>query len=343
MSLPDKMKAIIIPKHGDVDVIELADVRLPTQQPGEVLVKVGYAGVNFIDTYMRKGLYPAQSFPFRIGQESSGTVVRPPSDASVLAEGEFKKRGIQEGAKVIARYTGSLAEYISVPWKDVHSLPSNIPLRDGAAVIIQGLTALTFATEAHNIQAGETILIHTIAGGFGLILAQIAKARGATVIGTTSTEEKAQFAKTYTGADHIILYTKEDTVKRVLQITQGEGVHAVFDGVGKDTFDSDFEMLRRKGTLISLGNASGPVPPFPPLKLTPKNIKLLRPTVANYIYTPSEFSHYVETFFSLVSSGAVKFKIFKEYPFTAEGVRQAQIDITGHSTIGKLVVKVSDD
>lgn len=117
----------------------------------------------------------------------------------------------------------------------MHGLPPSISLQDGAALIIQGLTALTFATEAHNIQAGETILIHTIAGGLGLILAQIAKARGATVIGTTSSEEKAAFAKEHTGADHVIIYTKEDTVKRVLEITKGDGVHAVFDGVGKDT------------------------------------------------------------------------------------------------------------
>ena len=131
-------------------------------------------------------------------------------------------------------YTGSFAEYISVPWSRAFALPSSISLRDGAALFIQGLTALTFSTESHNIQSGETVLIHAIAGGLGLIFSQIAKARGATVIGTTSSPEKAELAKKY-GADHVILYTQEDTVKRVLEITNGEGVHAVFDGVGKDT------------------------------------------------------------------------------------------------------------
>ncbi|EJC98614.1 NAD-binding protein [Fomitiporia mediterranea MF3/22] len=342
MSFPEKIKAIQVPKHGDVDVIELAEVPFPKQQPGEVLIKVAYAGVNFIDTYMRKGLYPAKSFPFGIGQEASGTVVALPTDQSVLADEEFKKRGLTGSAKVIARYTGSFAEYISVPWKDVYSLPPSIPLRTGAALIIQGLTALTFMTEAHPIQKGETILIHTIAGGLGLFFLQIAKARGATVIGTTSSKEKAELAKKY-GADHVILYTEEDTVKRVLEITGGEGVNAVFDGVGKDTFDANFELLRRKGSLVSVGNASGPVPPFPPLKLTGKNIKLTRPTLMNYIVTPSEISSYIQELYKLIESSSIKVNIFKEYPFTAEGVRQSQVDITGRSTIGKLLIKVSDE
>ncbi len=145
-----------------------------------------------------------------------------------------------------------------------------------------GLTALTLGTEAYNIQKGDTILIHTVAGGLGLLFTALAKSRGATVIGTTSTPEKAEIAKSY-GADHVILYTKEDTVKRVLEITGGEGVHAVFDGVGKDTFLANFDLLRRKGTLVAVGNASGPPDPISPLKLSPKNIKLVRPRYAYHL------------------------------------------------------------
>ena len=137
-------------------------------------------------------------------------------------------------SSLVQASTGSFAEYISVPWNKVIPIPSSISLRDASALVTQGLTALTFVTEAHNVQAGETILIHTVAGGLGLIFAQLAKARGATVIGTTSSVEKAGFAKKH-GADHVIIYTQEDTVKRVLEITGGEGVHAIFDGVGKDT------------------------------------------------------------------------------------------------------------
>ncbi|KAI5118257.1 hypothetical protein M0805_008191 [Coniferiporia weirii] len=278
MPFPATIKSIIVPKYGDVDVIELADVPFPQHKPDEVLVKVNYAGVNFIDTYMRAGLYPAAEFPFRIGQEGAGTVVGLPTDSSVLADEQYKKRRFAEGARVIVRYTGSFAEYVSVPWAKVNVLPPSISLRTASALPVQGLTALTFMSEAHNVQAGETVLVHTVAGGLGLLFAQIAKARGATVIGTTSTAEKAALARAH-GADHVILYPLENTVERVLALTGGEGVHAVFDGVGKDTFDNNFLLLRRKGSLVSVGNASGAVPPFPPLKLTGKNIKLTRPTL----------------------------------------------------------------
>lgn len=189
--------------------------------------------------------------------EGSGTVVRLPTDQTILNDERYKKRGIQIGANVLVvsheikiasflrlrlitypqRMKGTFAEYVSVPWHNVARLPASISLKIAAAGALQGLTALTFITEAHNVQAGETILVHTVAGGLGLIFAQLAKARGATVIGTTSTEAKAELARAH-GADHVILYTKEDTVKRVLELTNGEGVHAVFDGVGKDTYVS---------------------------------------------------------------------------------------------------------
>ncbi|OAX39526.1 NAD(P)-binding protein, partial [Rhizopogon vinicolor AM-OR11-026] len=152
---------------------------------------------------------------------------------------------------------------------------------------------------------------------------------------------KAALAKA-NGADHVILYKNEDTVARVLEITNGEGVHAVFDGVGKDTFDSNFLMLRRKGTLVSVGNASGAVLPFPPIKLVQKNLKLLRPTMNNYTYTEEEVFYYGNALFFLLADGTLKTQVFKEYPFTTEGVRQAQIDLTSGKTTGKLVVKVSD-
>ncbi|CAK5264327.1 unnamed protein product, partial [Mycena citricolor] len=148
--------------------------------------------------------------------------------------------------------------------------------RDAAAASSQGLTALTFIEEAYKVKKGDVILVHTVAGGLGLLFAQLIKHRGATVIGTTSTKEKAELAKA-NGADHVILYKDEDTVKRVLELTDGQGVDAVFDGVGKDTFDSNFVMLKRKGTLVSVGNASGAVPPMAPLRLVEKNLKLVRP------------------------------------------------------------------
>ncbi|KLO09266.1 NAD-binding protein [Schizopora paradoxa] len=341
MSFPSTIKAIVAPKHGDVDVIDIVELPFPKQQPNEILVKVKYVGVNFIDTYQRKGLYPAKSFPVRLGTESSGVLVGLPTDEKVLNDPEYKKRGFSDGVNVAVRYQGSMAEYVSVPWHQVQPIPPSIDLLTAAAALLQGLTALTMMCESHDVKKGETILVHTVAGGLGLIFAQIAHARGATVIGTTSSKEKAELAKKH-GADHVILYTEEDTVQRVLEITNGEGVEAVFDGVGKDTFEGNFKVLKRKGTLVSVGNASGAVPPFPPLKLTEKNLKLLRPTLNNYVVTPEESYYYTTELFKLIENGTVKINVHKVYPFTAEGAKQTQIDITGRGTTGKLVIQVSE-
>jgi NADPH2:quinone reductase len=199
-------------------------------------------------------LYPLKEFPAIIGTEMSGTILALPTDPAVLEDPEFKKRGFAVGAKVAAvgvlllhasinnghrnqgggGVFGLHADYVSMSWKGVHMLPPSVSTQIGAAALLQGLTALTFIEEAHKVQKGETILVHTVAGGLGLLFAQLIKARGATVIGTTSTQEKAELAKA-NGADHVILYKDEDTVQRVLELTNGVGVDAVFDGVGKDT------------------------------------------------------------------------------------------------------------
>jgi len=342
MSFPSTVQSITIANAGDFDVIEKTVQPFPQQPAGHVIIKVQYAGVNFIDTYFRKGLYPVDKFPYTLGQESAGTVVALPTDEVSLNDEEFKKRNIKLGIKAIGYYSGAFSEYVSLPWYRVFPIPGTVSVKTGAASLLQGLTALTFLTEAYSVKKGDTILIHAIAGGFGLVASQIAKTRGAIVIGTTSTEEKAELAKAH-GADHVVLYRTEDTVQRVLEITNGEGVAAVFDGVGKDTFDNNFKLLKRKGTLVSLGNASGAVPPFSPLKLSEKNLKILRPVLPNYIYTPEEGRLYSAEMFDLISKGSVKINIFKEYPFTAQGVQNAQKDITGGKTTGKLLIKVSDD
>ena len=202
----------------------------------------------------RKGLYPISNFPYVLGSESAGVIAGLPTDAAVLNDPEYQKRGYKEGARVavvrpilmscyadstihntMQQSSGGHAEYMSIPWKNVHPVPDTVSTRTAAAVLLQGLTATSFTEEAYNVQKGDVILIHTVAGGLGLLLSQIAKSRGATVIGTTSTEEKATLAR-QNGADHVIIYKQENTVQRVLEITNGEGVHAVFDGVGKDTY-----------------------------------------------------------------------------------------------------------
>lgn len=341
MSYPSTIQAITISKTGGPEVVEKREIPFPKVDPSHLVVKIQYLGVNFIDTYYREGIYAASGFPFVIGKEASGVVVGLPTDESVLNDPDYKKRGYKEGSRVAVDCLGSHAEYASAPWKTVYVVPESVSSLTAVSALVQGLTAISFMEEAYNVQKGDIILIHTVAGGLGLLMTQLAKSRGATVIGTTSTLEKAALAKA-NGTDHVILYKSEDTVARVLELTNGEGVHAIFDGVGKDTFESDLVMIRRKGTLVSVGNASGAVPPFPPIKLAQKNVKLLRPTMNNYTYTPAETLHYGNALFSLLANGTLKTQIFKEYPFTTEGVRQAQIDLTGGKTTGKLVVKVSD-
>ncbi|TFY77519.1 hypothetical protein EWM64_g6493 [Hericium alpestre] len=341
MAYPKTIKAVGIHKTGGVEVIEDLELPFPEVKPDHLLIKVQWGGVNFIDTYLRSGLYPTPFLPLPIAKEVAGVIIELPTDASVLNNPQYQKRGFKKGGSVAVDVTGGLKEYVSAPWDVAYPLPDGISTRTAAASVLQGLTALTLLTESHNVQKGETVLIHTVAGGVGLLMAQIAKARGATVVGTTSTPQKAELAKQH-GADHVILYKQENTVQRVLEITGGEGVHAIFDGVGKDTFDSDFEMIRRKGTLVSFGNASGPVPPVPLLKLTPKNVKLLRPTVSNYTATVEERDYYGAQLFKLIADGDLKINVHGEYPFTAEGVRQAQLDLVGGKTAGKLVIKVSE-
>jgi len=339
MSLPPSVEAITIAKNGGLEVIEKIHLPFPEVNPGDVVIKVEYCGVNFIDTYYREGLYKYQTFPGILGKETSGTIISLPTEESVLNNEAYKNRGFKVGGKVAADYLGTHATYISVPWKVVYPVPDAISTQVAAAALLQGLTAITFFEEAYKVKKGDTILVHTVAGGLGLLFAQLGRRVGATVIGTTSTATKAELARK-NGANHVILYRTEDTVKRVLEITNGEGVDAIFDGVGKDTFDNNFKIIKRKGTIVSVGNASGAVEPFSLFRLVEKNIKLLRPTMTNYVFTAEEGAHYGKLLFELVEKGELEIKIFKEYPFTAEGVKEAQSDLTGGKTTGKLIIKV---
>ncbi|KAH9929830.1 NAD-P-binding protein [Fomitopsis serialis] len=334
MSFPKTIQAIAINKNGEVDVINKEAVPFPEHVPGNVIVKVNYGGVNYIDTYFRKGLYPTKSFPHTLGLEASGTIAALPTDEKVLNNEQYKKRGFKVGDRVAIYTAAAHAEYTSVPWVKVFAVPNNVSLLIAGAAVVQGLTALTFITESYDVKKGDYVFVHTVAGGLGLLFAQLAKHRGAIVIGTTSTQEKADIAKEH-GADHVILYP----------ITKGEGVHVIYDGVGKDTFEDNFKFIQRKGTIVCLGNASGAVPPFPPLKLVEKNVKLLRPSAGNYIVTPEESLQYGTELFQLIASGVAKISVYKEYPFTADGAREAQTDLTqrGGKTFGKLVIKIADE
>ncbi|KAI6048064.1 hypothetical protein EDC04DRAFT_2621283, partial [Pisolithus marmoratus] len=341
MAYPSTIKAVTIAKTGGPEVLEKTEIPFPALKPSELVIKVDYFGINFIDTAYRRGIYPPNEFPFVMGVEATGTIIFLPTDPAVLSDPDYQKRGYKQGSRVAVDAPNSHAQYISVSWKTLYPVPENIPARTAAASLIQGLTAISFMEDSYNVRQGDIILIHTIAGGVGVLMCQFAKYRGAIVIGTTSGKEKAELAKS-NGADHVIIYKEEDTVARVLEITNGEGVHAIFDGVGKDTFEANFRMIRRKGTLVSMGGASGAVPSFPPLKLCEKNVTMVRPRMSNYTYTPSESLYYGNALFTLLSNNTLRPLIHKEYPFTTEGAREAQIDLIGGKTVGKLLMKVSD-
>ncbi|KAI0340769.1 NAD-P-binding protein [Trametopsis cervina] len=343
MSFPETIQAITFSKHGGVEVLEKTTLPFPQQKPHEILFKVIYGGVNMIDTYFRKGLYPVPSFPQVTGVEVSGIIVKLPTDPKVLENEYFKLREFKVGDKIAFSSLGSYAEYLSRPWKDIYPL-RDVGLDVSASICSHGFTVITFMTEAYNVQKGDVILVHTVAGGLGLAFTAYAKSRGATVIGTTSSEAKAEIAKSY-GADHVILYTKENTVQRVLEITNGLGVHAVFDGVGKDTFLANFDLLRRKGTLVAVGNASGPPDPISPLKLSAKNLRLLRPNMGKYMETEEEAHYYWQELANALKSGLFKPRIEKVFPFTAEGVQAAQTELAtpGNKIAGKLLIKIGEE
>ncbi|KAG8991209.1 hypothetical protein FRB90_001436 [Tulasnella sp. 427] len=340
MSNTRNIKAIGIKEHGDLDVIQELGFPAPTPKDDQVVIKVEYAGVNFIDTYERAGVYKSPSFPKILGKEAAGTIVSLPTSPSVTQDKEYQLRGLSVGDRVVTIDDGFFAEEIAVSWPKVVKLPDGVSTKLAAATALQGLTALTFATESYNIQKGDIVLVYSAAGGLGLNLTQIATHRGATVIATVSSEAKAEIARA-NGAKHVIITTQQNVVDEVLRITDGVGVHAVFDGVGKDTFEDNFKIIRRKGTFVSLGNASGVPPLFQPLRLGEKNIKLIRPRLFGYITTPEEIRTYQDQYNNLIASGAVKPTIHKEYPFTAEGIKQSQIDLSSRGTVGKLIVKVA--
>lgn len=204
------------------------------------------------------------------------------------------------------------------------------------------ITALTLLREAYPVQKGDYVLVRAAAGGVGLVLVQLAKAFGAHVVGTVSTAEKAQQARE-AGADLVLLSTapSEENVAKIVEWSEGKGVHGVYDGIGKDTWEEDFLVVRPKATIVTYGNASGPVPPFSPLKLTPKVLKVTRPSLFPFIDNPEDFARYAREAVTLAEQGKVKFAVHKVYPFSAEGVKQSQIDISSRGTTGKLLIQVS--
>lgn len=320
------MRAIRVTRLGGPDVLAMADVDEPRPAPDEALVRLEAAGVNFIDVYFRTGLYK-KPLPFTPGSEGAGTVV---------AVGDAV-RDIRVGDRVASTaFAGAYAELATAKADQLVVLPEGISARDGAAAMLQGMTAHYLATSTYPLQPGDRCLVHAAAGGVGLLLTQIARARGAMVIGTVSTEEKAALARE-AGCQEVILYTRQDFVAEVRRITGGERVHVVYDSVGRTTFDGSLDCLRPRGLLALFGQSSGPVPPFDPGILNQKgSLFLTRPTLAHYVATPAELRQRAGDVLRWIRDGSLRLRIDRELPLAE--AREAHRALEARETTGKVVL-----
>lgn len=320
------MRAIRIEKTGGPEVIAVQDIQQPSPKSGELLVKVGAAGVNFIDCYYRSGLYPTE-LPHTLGLEGAGTVTAAGEGVS-----EFKV-----GDRVAwASAPGSYAEFAIVPAAKAVALPAGIDDRTGAAIMLQGMTAAYLSETTYPIQRGDTVLVHAGAGGVGLLLTQMAKHRGARVITTVSTEAKAALSKG-AGADEVILYTQSDFEAETKRLTEGKGVACVYDSVGVTTFEKSLNVLRPLGVMVLYGASSGPVPPFDLGQLAAKgSLFITRPTVFVYTAERANLLKYANAVFAGVTGGWLKIRMEHDYPLGEAA--QAHRDLEGRKTTGKLIL-----
>ncbi len=320
------MNAIQVQKPGGPEVLTLVDIPVPKPKPHEAVVKVSAAGVNFIDVYLREGRYPSP-LPFISGQEGSGIVSEIGADVKSFKPGDR------------VAYTGipgSYAEYAAVPADRLVLLPPGITEHQAAAAMLQGMTAHYLVHDTYPLKKGETALIHAAAGGAGLLLVQMAKNIGARVIGTAGTEEKAKLARE-AGADEVILYAQEDFEAETKRLTDGKGVHVVYDGVGKTTFDKDLNILRPRGYLVLFGASSGPVPPFDLVKLSQKgSLFVTRPTLVHHIATHEELQQRATAVLTTIAKGKLKLRIEHIYPLRE--AQQAHRDLEARKTTGKLLL-----
>ena len=320
------MKAMRVHKYGGPEVLTLEEIPVPEPKAGEACVKIEAIGVNYIDVYQRTGLYPLQT-PFTLGTEGAGIV-----DAVGPNVTEVKK-GERVGYAMIP---GSYAEYAIVPAARLVPIPPNIDARSAAALMTQGMTAHYLTHSTYPLKKGETALLHAAAGGVGLLVIQIAKQLGATVIGTVSTEAKAKLAKEM-GADHLILYTQSDFLAEVKKLTDGRGANVVYDSVGQTTFDKSLDCLRPRGYLVLFGQSSGPVPPFDPGKLAAKgSLFLTRPSLAHYTLERSELLQRANEVFNWTATGKLKVRIDKTFPLAEAAEAHRQLE--GRKTTGKVIL-----
>jgi NADPH2:quinone reductase len=319
--------AIRIHETGGPDILRWEAVEVPAPAEGELRIRHTAIGLNYIDTYIRDGLYKTQ-LPLVLGQEAAG---------EVLAVGPGVA-GFKPGDRVAYGNgpTGGYAEERVIPAEKVVKIPDGVNDRTAAAIMLKGLTSWYLLRRTFPIQPGQTILFHAAAGGVGQIACQWAKHLGATVIGTAGGPEKVAMARA-NGCDHVIDYSSEDFVARVRAITGGKGVPVVYDGVGKTTFEGSLDCLSPRGMMVTFGNASGPVAPISPLVLSQKgSLYLTRPTLATYIAARSEYEAAAAELFDVVAKGAVKISINQTYPLRETA--QAHRDLEARKTTGSTVL-----
>jgi NADPH2:quinone reductase len=320
------MHAIRIHAPGGSEALVWEEVPRPEPRPGEALVRLEAAGLNFIDVYQRTGMY-AVPLPATLGQEGAGTVEAVGADVRDVAPGDR------------VAYTGVLgayAEYAAVPAARLVRLPDGVSTRDGAAAMLQGLTAHYLATSTYPLEPGDWCLVHAAAGGVGLLLVQIARLLGARVIGTVSTAEKAALARA-AGAEEVILYTEQDFVAEARRITGGAGVQVVYDSVGRTTFERGLAALAPRGMMVLFGASSGAVAPLDPQQLNRAgSLFLTRPTLGDYTATREELEARSDELFGWIARGAVTLRTEHAFPL-AEAAR-AHAELEARRTTGKVLL-----
>jgi NADPH2:quinone reductase len=318
------MHAIRVSATGDAGVMRYVEVEVPPPRAGEVRVRVAAIGVNFIDVYHRTGLY-ALPLPFTPGSEAAGTVESVGPGVSGFAPGDRVAYALVRGA---------YAEVVNVPADQLVHVPAAVDLRVAAAVMLQGMTAHYLVASTFVIESGSTALVHAAAGGVGGLLVQMAKRRGARVFATASTPKLDMVREL--GADVVIDYTTQDFPGEVLRLTDGAGVHVVYDSVGRTTFDGSLECLRTRGMLVSFGQSSGAIPPFDPLRPGKKGLYLTRPSLGHYVATRAELDWRAEEVFRALAEGTLRVRIDRELPLREAG--EAHRLLEGRGTSGKLLL-----
>jgi NADPH2:quinone reductase len=321
------MKTIRVHEYGGPEVLSYKDVPDPEPGPGQARVRLAASGINFIDVYQRTGVYP-MDLPFIAGQEGAGEVEAVGEGVEEISPGDYV---------AFAGVPGAYAEYVVAPAEKL--VPFNVTYveaRMAAAVMLQGMTAHYLTHSTFPVQEGQSVLVHAAAGGVGLLLCQLAKMRGANVIGTAGTEEKARLAKG-AGADEVILYTEQDFVEETKRITDGEGVHVVYDSVGKDTFDGGLDSLRPRGYMVLFGGSSGQVPPIDLQILNQKgSLFVTRPKLADHTATREELLWRAESLFTWIGQNNLDVRIGGTYKLSEAD--QAHRDLEGRKTTGKLIL-----